>query len=117
MNIYKSLNQITKYIDENLENTINYEPLAKILGVNTYTMQRIFTMLAGIPLSEYIRKRRLSNAGFDLYTGKFKVIDIALKYQYDNATSFSRAFEKYHNIKPSQVNKHTKLKKLSKNYI
>ncbi len=110
MNIYKSLNQITKYIDENLENTINYEPLAKILGVNTYTMQRIFTMLAGIPLSEYIRKRRLSNAGFDLYTGKFKVIDIALKYQYDNATSFSRAFEKYHNIKPSQVNKHTKLK-------
>ena len=64
MNIYKNLNEITKYIDDYLENEINYEVLAKMLGVNIYTMQRLFTMLAGISLSEYIRKRRLSNAGF-----------------------------------------------------
>lgn len=110
MNIYKSLNEITKYIDENLEEKINYEDLAKFLGVNVYTMQRLFTMLTNISLAEYIRKRRLSNAGFDLYEGKEKIIDIALKYQYENATSFSRAFEKFHGIKPSLVNKETKLK-------
>ncbi len=110
MNIYKSLNEITKYIDDNLEEEINYEILAKFLGVNVYTMQRLFTMIAGISLSEYIRKRRLSNAGFDLYEGNLKIIDIAVKYQYDNATSFSRAFEKFHGIKPSLVNKETKLK-------
>ena len=112
MNIYKNLNEITKYIDDNLENEINYEVLAKFLGVNVYTMQRLFTMIAGISLSEYIRKRRLSNAGFDLYKGNQKIIDIAIKYQYDNATSFSRAFEKFHGIKPSLVNKETKLKEL-----
>ena len=110
MNIYKSLNEITKYIDDNLEEKIDYEVLAKVIGVNVYTMQRIFTMLAGISISEYIRKRRLSNAGFDLYETKAKIMDIAIKYQYDNATSFSRAFEKFHGIKPSLVNKETKLK-------
>lgn len=110
MNIYKSLNEITKYIDNNLEEKIDYEVLAKILGVNVYTMQRLFTMIAGLSLSEYIRKRRLSNAGYDLYEKKLKVIDVAIKYLYDNATSFSRAFERFHGIKPSLVNKKTKLK-------
>ena len=110
MNIYKSLNEITEYIDNNLEEEISYDTLAKMLGVNTYTMQRLFTMITGISISEYIRKRRLSNAGYDLYKNNLKVIDVAVKYQYDNATSFSRAFEKFHGIKPSLVNKETKLK-------
>jgi len=110
MNIYKNLNKITKYIDDNLEEKIDYNILAKMMGVNVYTMQRIFSLIAGIPLSEYIRKRRLSNAGFDLYKSKNKIIDIAIKYQYDNATSFSRAFTSFHGIKPSLVNKFSKLK-------
>ena len=110
MNIYKCLNEITEYIDNNLEEEISYEVLAKMLGVNVYTMQRLFTMIAGISLSEYIRKRRWSSAGYDLYEDNLKVIDVAVKYQYDNATSFSRAFEKFHGIKPSLVNKETKLK-------
>lgn len=110
MNIYKSLNEITKYIDDNLEHKIDYNVLAKFLGVNTYTMQRLFTMLSGITLADYIRKRRLSSAGYDLYNGKYKVIDIAIKYQYESATSFSRAFEKFHGIKPSNINKETKFK-------
>lgn len=114
MNIYKNLNEITNYIDENLEEVIDYKVLARFLGVNVYTMQRLFTMLSGISLCEYIRKRRLSNAGFDLYTHKQKIIDIAIKYQYDNATSFSRAFEKFHGIKPSLVNTETKLKNYPK---
>ena len=110
MNIYKCLNQITKYIDDNLENEIDYDVLAKIMGVNSYTMQKIFSLISGISLAEYIRKRRLSNAGYDLYETNAKVMDIAIKYQYDNATSFSRAFESFHDIKPSQVNKLSKLK-------
>lgn len=110
MNIYKCLNEITKYIDDNLEEDISYDVLARYLGVNVYTMQRLFSMLAGLSVSEYIRKRRLSSAGFDLYEGNGKIIDVALKYQYDNATSFSRAFLKFHGIKPSLVNKETKLK-------
>ena len=102
MNIYRSLNHMIAYIEENLENEISYEKLAKLLGVNEYTMHKLFSLLCGIPLGEYIRKRRLSNAGADLFRSE-KLIDVALKYHYENPTSFSRAFEKFHGIKPSQI--------------
>lgn len=110
MNVYKALNEITEYIDENIEYKIDYEELGKIMGVNTYTMQRIFSLLANISLADYIRKRRLSNAGYDLYNTDSRVMDIAVKYGYENATSFSRAFELFHGIKPSKVNNTSKLK-------
>lgn len=105
MNIYKSLNKITEYIDNHLEDKIDYKVLAKMTGTNVYTLQRIFSLLTNITLTEYIRKRRLSNAGFDLINSNLKVIDVAMKYQYDNATSFSRAFSSFHGIKPSQLKK------------
>lgn len=110
MNIYKSLNEITKYIDDNLEEKIDYGVLAKMLGVNAYTLQRLFSLITGISLSDYIRKRRLSSSGYDIYNYKMKVIDVAVKYNYENPTSFSRAFENFHGIKPSMVVKETKLK-------
>ncbi len=103
MNIYKVLNEIIEYIDENLENNIDYNELSKMMGTNEYAIKRIFPLITNISISEYIRNRRLSNAGFDLYKKDEKIIDIAIKYGYDNATSFSRAFEKFHGIKPSYV--------------
>lgn len=112
MNIYKVLNEITEYIDNHLEEKIEYDILAKMMGVNAYTLQRIFSLIAGLPLAEYIRKRRLSMAAGDLLKEKARVMDVAIKYQYDNATSFSRAFENFHEIKPSQV----KSKKVIKNF-
>lgn len=110
MNIYKVLNEITEYIDNHLEDKINYEDLAKMMGVNSYTMQRIFSLLTSASLAEYIRKRRLTSAGYDLCNYNLRVIDVAIKYQYDNATSFSRAFFNFHGIKPSLVTKDTILK-------
>ena len=101
MNIYKSLNEIITYIEENLEQDINYSKMAQIMTTNEYTMKKVFQLLTNIPISEYIRNRKLSNAGFDLYKNNEKIIDVAIKYHYDNPTSFSRAFEKFHGIKPS----------------
>ena len=105
MNIYVALNEMLEYIEENLENKIEYNELAQFLGTNEIILQRIFSMLCNISLSEYIRKRRLTKAGIDLINGQGKIIDIAVKYQYDNATSFSRAFEKFYGVKPSQIKK------------
>lgn len=109
MNIYKVLNEITKYIDDNLDGKIDYDLLAKIAGVNIYTLQKIFSLLTNVSLAEYIRKRKLSVAGFDIYTNNLLVMDAAIKYGYESATSFSRAFENFHGIKPSLITKQTSL--------
>lgn len=114
MNIYKTINEITLYIEDNIEKNIDYDVLAKKMGTNTYTMQKIFSVLTGIPLGEYIRKRKLSRAAFDLLEGNSKVIDIAIKYGYDSATSFSRAFESYHGFKPSHIKKDMTIKDFSR---
>lgn len=106
MNIYKELNHIIEYIETHLEGEINIKEIYTKVGMTEYTFQRIFAVIANISLSEYIRNRRLSNAGQELYYSKDKIIDIAIKYGYNNPTSFSRAFEKFHGIKPSEVRKH-----------
>jgi len=99
---YNYLNKMIKYIEENLTENIDYKQLAKMVGVSEYSLQRIFTFLTNISLSEYIRKRRLSKAFEELKTTDIKIIDLALKYQYDSSTSFSRAFKSMFGITPSQ---------------
>lgn len=115
MNIYRNLNEVIEYIENNLDKNIEYDKLAQILGTNEYASKRLFSLLSNVSLAEYIRNRRLSNAGFDLYKGEEKLIDIALKYQYESVTAFSRAFERFHGIKPSKVkNSPEKLKVYTK---
>ena len=70
---------------------------------SSYHFQRVFSILCGYTLGEYIRLRRLSLAGAELVSGKEKVIDIALKYGYDSPDSFAKAFQKFHGITPSQA--------------
>ena len=117
MNIYHELNKMMDYIEENLDNYISYTKLSRILGVNEYTMQRLFSLLCNISLAEYIRKRRLSQAGYDIVYKQGKIIEIAFKYGYENPTSFSRAFEKFHGMKPSKVKKEKAIKNFPKMYF
>lgn len=105
MEYYQILNKVIKKIEENLDNKISYDELSKIIGTSSYTMQRIFSFLTGITLTEYIRKRRLSKAIEDLTLTQEKIIDIAIKYQYDSQISFSNAFKKMHGVTPSMVRK------------
>lgn len=90
MNYYESLNKLIDTIEESLETQIDYNDLAKVIGTSSYTMQRIFAFLVGITVTEYIRKRRLSKAAEDLKRTNQKIIDIAVKYQYDSPVSFTR---------------------------
>ena len=91
------------YIEANLTEEIDYEKVAAQSFSSSYHFQRVFSILCGYTLGEYIRLRRLSLAGTELVTGKEKVIDIALKYGYDSPDSFSKAFQKFHGITPSQA--------------
>ena len=91
------------YIEANLTEKIDYEKVAAESFSSSYHFQRVFSILCGYTLGEYIRLRRLSLAGAELANGKEKVIDIALKYGYDNPDSFAKAFQKFHGITPSQA--------------
>lgn len=97
------LNSAMNYIEEHIMNDIKYEEAAKIACCSTYHFQRMFSYMADIPLSEYIRRRRMSLAAVDLQSGNEKVIDIAIKYGYDSPTAFNRAFQSIHGITPSQA--------------
>ncbi|KAJ52656.1 AraC family transcriptional regulator [Clostridium tetanomorphum] len=98
------LNESLQYIESNLDGEIEYEKAAKIACCTAYHYQRMFSYMAGIPLSEYIRNRRITKAAFDLQSGD-KVIDVALRYGYESPTAFNRAFQKIHHVSPSVAQK------------
>lgn len=94
-------NEAINYIEQRLDDEIDFEKAANIACCSTYHFQRMFSYIADIPLSEYIRRRRMSKAAIDLQSGDVKIIDIALRYGYDSPTAFNRAFQNIHGIAPS----------------
>lgn len=102
------------YIETHLADEIDYDLTAKESFSSTHHFQRVFSILCGYTLGEYIRNRRLSLAGTELATGKEKVIDIAAKYGYDSPDSFAKAFQKFHGITPSQARNGAVLKSFSR---
>lgn len=97
----KKLSAAIDYIEDNLDGDISYNEAAQIACCSTFYFQRIFSYVSGISLSEYIRRRRMTQAAFELQRANTKVIDIALKYGYNSPTSFNRAFQSVHNIAPT----------------
>ena len=87
------LNESLLYIEEHLTDEIDYEQLGRIACCSAYHYQRMFTYMAGVTLSEYIRRRKMSLAAVDLQGTDAKVIDIAEKYGYHSPTAFNRAFQ------------------------
>lgn len=112
MNYYDNLNKVIDTIEKELTNEIDYNELAKIVGISSYSLQRTFSFLTGMTLTEYIRKRRLSKAAEDIKRTDKKIIDIALKYRYDSPVSFSNAFKKMHGISPAIARKSNKSLKI-----
>ena len=91
------------YIEDHLTDEIDYEQVARASFSSSFHFQRVFSILCGYPIGEYIRNRRLTLAGTELAAGKGKVIDIAAKYGYDSPDSFAKAFRQFHGIAPSQA--------------
>lgn len=97
------MNEALAYLEAHLTGTIDYDEAARIACCSGYHFRRMFGYLAGMPLSEYIRRRKMSLAAADLQSGEEKIIDIAGKYGYDSPTAFSRAFQSVHGFPPSQT--------------
>lgn len=92
-----------RYIEAHLTEPLRLEDIAARLHFSPFYYQKGFAILCGLPVSEYIRNRRLSLAGRDLQAEGCRVLDVALKYGYDSPDSFTRAFTRFHGITPAQA--------------
>lgn len=107
----QKMNGAINYIEDNLTNNIDYTIAAKMACCSVYHFQRMFSFIIDIPLSEYIRRRRLTLAAFEVQNSDIKVIDLALKYGYESPDAFTRAFHKLHGVTPTTArNMGTQLK-------
>lgn len=98
-----SMNGALKFIETHLDDEINFDDVAAKACCSTYHFQRMFSYISGVSLSEYIRRRRLTLAAFELQNTDVKIIDVALKYGYDSPEAFSRAFKNLHGVTPSSA--------------
>lgn len=99
--VYKAI----RYIDQNLFAQIDLDSIASAGAFSSFHFHRVFTSLMGVPVSEYVRKRRLSEAARRLIDTDQDILDLALECQYESQEAFTRAFKKAYDVTPGQLRK------------
>ncbi|GGX62534.1 AraC family transcriptional regulator [Streptomyces fructofermentans] len=97
------LNQAMEHIEANLDGRIDTADLARIAVTSEYHFRRMFSALAGVPLSEYVRRRRLTVAGAEVLAGERTLLEIAVRYGYTSGEAFARAFRAMHGVGPGEA--------------
>ncbi|MEE6262462.1 AraC family transcriptional regulator [Plantactinospora sonchi] len=97
------LNQAMEHIERHLDQTIDVAELARIAVTSEYHFRRLFSALAGMPLSEYLRRRRLTVAAADVMAGERSLLDVAVRYGYTSTEAFTRAFRAVHGVGPGEA--------------
>ncbi|WP_092808475.1 AraC family transcriptional regulator [Rhodococcus globerulus] len=96
------LNRLVELVEDRLNDDLDVASLATELGTTEYHLRRMFSSLAGMPLSEYIRRRRMSVAAADVL-GNGNLLSIAVRYGYGSTEAFGRAFRSVHGVSPGDV--------------
>ncbi|TGN73138.1 AraC family transcriptional regulator [Streptomyces bauhiniae] len=97
------LNQAMERIELGLGEGVDAEELARVAGTSVYHLRRMFSALAGMPLSEYVRRRRLTLAAAEVVAGRATLLDIAVRHGYGSGEAFARAFRAMHGVGPSEA--------------
>lgn len=103
MNLLENLNNALSYIEENLTQEVDFKEAARRALCSEYHFKRMFSFLAGLTISEYIRRRRLTLAAFELQGSRTRIIDVAIKYGYNSPDAFTKAFQLYHGVTPTEA--------------
>ncbi|MGW4115119.1 AraC family transcriptional regulator [Actinosynnema sp. NPDC004786] len=101
-----SLNRLVALVEERLTGEFDVAGLARDLGTTEYHLRRMFSSLAGMPLSEYVRRRRMTVAAADVVRGEEDLLDIAVRHGYGSTEAFGRAFRAVHGVGPGDVRRH-----------
>jgi len=104
----KRMNAAISFIDENINERIDYGKAAEVACCSLSRFQNMFLFISDIPLSEYVRRRRMALSAQELVDSSIKVIDLAMKYGYDSPEAFARSFKAFHGISPTDARKYKK---------
>lgn len=98
----EGLNRLVDAVEESRGGELDVEALASDLGTTGYHLRRMFSSLAGMPVSEYVRRRRMTLAASDL-VGNEDLLTIAVRYGYGSTEAFGRAFRTVHGVSHGDV--------------
>lgn len=101
-----ALNRLVDLVEQHLTEEIDVTALARTLGTTEYHLRRMFSSLAGMPLSEYVRRRRMTVAAADVVRGRDDLLTIAVRHGYGSTEAFGRAFRAVHGAGPGDVRRH-----------
>ena len=96
------LNRFVALVEDHLTDDLDLARVASGLGTTEYHLRRMFSSLAGMPFSEYVRRRRMTVAAADVL-GEGDVLGIAVRYGYGSTEAFGRAFRSVHGVSPGDV--------------
>ena len=97
------MNQVIEYVESHLVETVDTDTISRIMGCTFVVFQRSFVQITDIPLSEYIRRRRLTCAAYEIQNSTTRILDIAIKYGYDSPDAFCVAFKRLHGVTPAMA--------------
>ena len=103
MNYINEMQKAIDFIENNLDKDINFEIVAKEVGMSAFYFHRIFSAVIGISPTTYIRNRRLTVAAQEISKNNKSILDIALKYGFESHEAFSRAFKNFHGVVPKMA--------------
>jgi AraC family transcriptional regulator len=100
--VIAGLNRLVEMVEEHLTEELDIAGLARELGTTEYHLRRMFSSLAGMPLSEYLRRRRMTVAASDVLAGR-DLLGTAVRFGYGSTEAFARAFRSVHGVGPGDV--------------
>jgi AraC family transcriptional regulator len=105
VNWLRTIQATIDYVEDNLLGDLSVDGLARRANVSSYHFQKVFAILCGCTVGEYVKNRRLTLAGREVVDSDRSILDIALRYGYETNESFSRAFARFHGLTPSLARK------------
>ncbi|SDC33660.1 AraC family transcriptional regulator [Actinokineospora iranica] len=98
-----ALNRLVDFVEGHLGAEFDVEELARMAGTTEYHLRRMFSSLAGMPLSDYVRRRRMTVAAGDVVRGQDDLLTIAVRHGYGSTEAFGRAFRAVHGVGPGDA--------------
>ncbi|MDN4480006.1 AraC family transcriptional regulator [Demequina muriae] len=102
----RTLNALVDLVEQDTGDGVDVAAFAREHGTTEYHLRRMFSALSQMPLSEYVRRRRMTLAGAVLVSSDVSILDVAVRYGYGSVEAFGRAFRSVHGAGPADVRRH-----------